>query len=140
MLYSRGEEIRQTFGVSQDRHKALSLQDDTAISSCLEIRDSLKPKGGTMFTTSLHKAIHSSDQPDVRHAMSVPIVYERVPVEPASWEYHVLTVDAREEDLPDVAQFNELGRQGWLMVGAVDQGATGRSSLIHYYFVRQIAK
>jgi len=93
-----------------------------------------------MFTTSLHKTIRSSDQLDVRHSMSVPIVYERVPLEPASWEYHVLTVDAREEGLPDVAQLNELGRQGWLMVGTVDQGATGRGSLIHYYFVRQLTK
>jgi len=93
-----------------------------------------------MFTTSIHKAIRSAEQPDVRRAMSVPIVYERVPVEPANWEYHVLTVDAREEGLPDVAHLNELGRQGWLMVGTVDQGATGRSSQIHYYFVRQLTK
>jgi hypothetical protein len=65
------------------------------------------------------------------------MVYENVRVELANWEYHVLTIDAREETLPDAARLNELGREGWLLVGIVDQGATGRSSLIHYYFVRQ---
>ena len=93
-----------------------------------------------MFTTSLYSSKHMLEQPDVRRPLSVPMVYERVPIEPASWEYYVLTIDAREEALPDVTQLNELGRQGWLMVGVLDQGATGRSSLVHYYFVRQQTK
>ncbi len=93
-----------------------------------------------MFTIPTRKDILALDRPDVRHGLSVPIVYERVPVEQTNWEYHVLTVDAREEGLPDVAVLNELGNQGWLMVGALDQGATGRSSLVHYYFVRQQTK
>jgi len=83
----------------------------------------------------LHK--HMSEQPDVRRALPLPMVYEDVPVEPARWEYHVLSVDAREEGLPDAAQLNELGRDGWLLVGVLDQGATGKSSLVYYYFVRQ---
>ncbi|HET7637231.1 MAG TPA: hypothetical protein VFK47_00685 [Ktedonobacteraceae bacterium] len=58
-------------------------------------------------------------------------------VEPVSWEYRVLTVDTREEDLPDAVQLNELGAQGWLLMGVLDQGATGKSSRVHYYFVRQ---
>ncbi len=77
-----------------------------------------------------------SEQPNVHHTLPVPMVYERVRVEPASWEYHVLTVDVREDALPDVARLNELGREGWLLVGVLDQGATGRSSLVHHYFVR----
>jgi hypothetical protein len=93
-----------------------------------------------VFTTSLYTNNLLSEQPDVRRPLSVPMVYERVPMEPAYWEYHVLTIDAREEALPDVARLNELGREGWLMVRVLDQGATGRSSLVHYYFVRQRTK
>src|SRR5258707_821185 len=72
-----------------------------------------------------------------RLSLPIPMVYENVRVEPANWEYHVLTIDAREEALPDAARLSELGREGWLLVGIVDQGATGKNSLIHYYFVRQ---
>lgn len=78
-----------------------------------------------------------SEQRDVPNNIHVPMVYEQVPVEPVSWEYRVLTVDTREEDLPDAVQLNELGAQGWLLVGVLDQGATGKSSRVHYYFVRQ---
>jgi hypothetical protein len=78
-----------------------------------------------------------SEQPNARYSLPIPMVYENVRVELANWEYHILTIDAREETLPDAARLNELGREGWLLVGIVDQGATGRSSLIHYYFVRQ---
>jgi hypothetical protein len=78
-----------------------------------------------------------SVQRDVPSNIHVPMVYEPVTVEPVSWEYRVLTVDTREEDLPDAVQLNELGAQGWLLVGVLDQGATGKSSRVHYYFVRQ---
>lgn len=86
---------------------------------------------------SFHAGKRLSEQKDVQNSVHVPMVYEQVPVEPAHWEYRVLTVDAREEDLPDAARLNELGSQGWLLVGVLDQGATGRSSLVNYYFVRQ---
>ena len=76
-------------------------------------------------------------QPDVRSLLPLPMVYEDVPVKPAQWEYHLLTIDLREEALPDVATLNELGKEGWLLVGVLDQGATERSLLVHYYFVRQ---
>jgi hypothetical protein len=94
-----------------------------------------------MFTAlPRHKGNLLSEQPNVRYSIPIPMVYENVRAEPASWEYYVLTVDAREEALPDAARLNELGREGWLLVGVLDQGATGRSSLIHYYFVRQQVK
>lgn len=111
---------------------------------------------------TFHTGNHLSEQKDVHSSIHVPMVYERVPVEPVRWEYRVLTVDAREEDLPDAARLNELGAEGWLLVGVLDQRATGRSSidnenewtrarinrlveqgvsgrssLVHYYFVRQ---
>lgn len=86
---------------------------------------------------SFHPGKHLSGQNDVQNAVHVPMVYEQVPVEPVRWEYRVLTVDAREEDLPDAARLNELGAEGWLLVGVLDQGVNGRRSLVHYYFVRQ---
>ena len=111
---------------------------------------------------AFHTGNHLSEQKDVHSSVHVPMVYERVPVEPVRWEYRVLTVDAREEDLPDAVRLNELGAEGWLLVGVLDQRATGRSSidnenewtrasinrlvdegvsgrssLVHYSFVRQ---
>ena len=103
-----------------------------------------------------------SDQGNVPANLHVPMVYEQLPVEPVHWEYHVMIVDTREMDLPDTAQLNELGAQGWLLVEILNQGAKGRNSwgdqghmtheyvsnlleqekpgrgsLVYYYFVRQ---
>lgn len=78
-----------------------------------------------------------SEQPDVRPALHVPTVYESVPVELPRWEYQTISVDAREEGLLPAERLNELGQEGWLLISVVDQGATGRSSQVHYYFVRQ---
>jgi hypothetical protein len=89
------------------------------------------------ITMSFRTDNNFSEQRDVPNNIHVPMVYEQVPVEPTRWEYRVLTVDTREESLPDAIQLNELGAQGWLLVGVLDQGATGRSSKVHYYFVRQ---
>ena len=102
------------------------------------------------------------DQGNTPGSVHVPMVYEQLPVEPVRWEYHVLDVDTREMDIPDAIQLNELGTQGWLLVGIVDQRTlgsrsnggddqksrdfvskgfdrerTGRNSIVHYYFVRQ---
>jgi hypothetical protein len=86
---------------------------------------------------SFRKGNGLSEQGNIPGSLHVPMVYERVPVEPVSWEYRVLTVDPREEDLPDAIQLNELGTQGWLLVGVLDKGTTERRPLVHYYFVRQ---
>ena len=86
------------------------------------------------ITMSFHRRTSLSSQPDVRPALPVPIVYESVPAEPVRWEYRVLHVDTREEALPDAAQLNELGEQGWLLVGVLN---TGDGRHIQYYFVRQ---
>ncbi len=74
-----------------------------------------------MFTTKPFQR-SMSGQPDVQPVLHVPTVYESVPVELPRWEYQTM---------------NELGQEGWLLVGVLDQGATGRSSQVHYYFVRQ---
>jgi hypothetical protein len=103
-----------------------------------------------------------SDQGNVPGNLHVPMVYEQLPVEPVHWEYHVMIVDTREMDLPDTTQLNELGAQGWLLVGILDQRSLGsgmrggdgqmtsdyvsrvldserqrRGSLVYFYFVRQ---
>ena len=105
---------------------------------------------------------HLSEQKDVRFSVPIPMVYESVQNEPLRWEYRVLTINVREEDLPSTEQLNELGNQGWVLVGILDQGRTGRSgfntseeatrsyvdnlleqeptrrsALVQYYFVRQ---
>ncbi len=114
------------------------------------------------ITMSFRTGNGLSEQRDGPASLHVPMVYEQVTVEPVHWEYRVLTVDTREEDLPDAVQLNELGAQGWLLVGilnqgvkgrnatggddqmtrefvsrVLDQGTPGRSSLVFYYFVRQ---
>ncbi len=68
------------------------------------------------------------DQGNVPGSLHVPMVYEQLPVEPVRWEYRVLTVDTREEDLLDAVQLNELGAQGWLLMGILNQGTRGRNS------------
>jgi len=65
------------------------------------------------------------------------MVYEDAPLVPAQWEYHVLSVDTREEDLPAETQLNELGKEGWLLVGMLDQRVQRENGLVYYYFVRQ---
>jgi hypothetical protein len=89
------------------------------------------------ISMSFHK--HSSGQTDERSPipMPLPIVYENVPLEPTHWEYRVLTIDTREETLPGVALLNELGNEGWLLVGMLDEKTNARSALVYYYFVRQ---
>jgi hypothetical protein len=102
------------------------------------------------------------EQGNAPGSLHVPMVYEQFPIKPVHWEYHVMTVETREIDVPDTAQLNELGAQGWLLVGILDQRTLGsgshggddqmtsdyvsrvlgsekqgRSSLVHYYFVRQ---
>jgi hypothetical protein len=66
------------------------------------------------------------------------MIYEHIPASPLQWEYHVLTVDAAEAELPNSEKLNELGRESWVLVGLLDERAAGRGSKVHYYFTRQI--
>ncbi|HET8841206.1 MAG TPA: hypothetical protein VFN35_07045 [Ktedonobacteraceae bacterium] len=86
------------------------------------------------FTTLSWKAF--SGQSDVQPSLHIPMVYERVPASPMLWEYHVLTVDTREAELPDEAALNELGNAGWLLVNVLEHKISERGSRISYYFVR----
>ncbi len=102
-----------------------------------------------------------SEQANNPASLHVPMVYEQMPLKPVQWEYHVFAVDTREMDIPGTTQLNELGTQGWLLVGILDQRGSGSasreegqmtrdyvsrvveresqraSSLVYYYFVRQ---
>jgi hypothetical protein len=49
----------------------------------------------------------------------------------------VLAIDTHEQDLPDEATLNELGQKGWILVGLLDERATGRGAKVYYYFARQ---
>jgi len=76
--------------------------------------------------------------PDVRPSVHIPTVYESVNAEPSRWEYHVLTVDAREQPLPDSSQLNALGQEGWILVSVLAESANSRESIVHYYFTRKM--
>ena len=80
---------------------------------------------------------HFAGQNDVQPTLHVPIVYENVPASELRWEYRVVSVDAREAELPDETALNELGTQGWMLVSALEQPRSEAGSLVHYYFVRQ---
>ncbi|MHB8597422.1 MAG: DUF4177 domain-containing protein [Ktedonobacteraceae bacterium] len=78
-----------------------------------------------------------SGQTDDRLSLPLPMVYENEPVELPRWEYRVLTVDTREEALPDAEQLNELGAEGWSLVGVLEQSISGKGSIVFYYLIRQ---
>lgn len=78
-----------------------------------------------------------SGQTDDRFSIPLPMVYEQAPVTLPRWEYRVLAIDPREEALPDAAQLNELGSEGWVLVGVLDQRASGGRPVVLYYFLRQ---
>jgi hypothetical protein len=91
-----------------------------------------------MFLLSTHD-FGLSTNPDGRSSLSmpVPMIYEQHQPLPVRWEYHVLTVDAAEVELPGVERLNELGRDGWIFVGVLDERASGKGTHVYYYFTRQ---
>jgi hypothetical protein len=90
-------------------------------------------------TSSLTRYIHNIEQNSIGFTPKI-MVYEDTPLDPLHWEYHVLTIDINKNALPDAERLNELGREGWLLNGVLNQGPTGEVSLVYYYFVRQITK
>lgn len=92
-----------------------------------------------MSVTSSLKRIHNIEQNSIGFTPKI-MVYEDAPVDPVRWEYHILTIDTYKNALPDAERLNELGREGWLLNGVLNQGPIGDALLVHYYFVRQIIK
>ena len=88
---------------------------------------------------SVKRRIHNLEQNSIGFTPKI-MVYEDTPIDPIRWEYHVLTIDTHERALPDSDRLNELGREGWLLNGVLNEGAAGAVSLVHYYFVRQITR
>jgi len=80
---------------------------------------------------------HFAGQNDVQPALHIPMVYENITADPQQWDYRVLSVDTREEALPDDARLNELGAQGWLLVSVLEPRQSEAHSRVYYYFVRQ---
>lgn len=85
------------------------------------------------FTTQPVLAEKAENHP----AVHIPTVYEHYTPEPARWEYHVLSIDTRETDLPDSQHLKELGQKGWLLSSILDERISNSGSKVHYYFVRQ---
>lgn len=85
-----------------------------------------------LFHTASWK--HIAGQNDVPLALHVPMVYENIPASTPHWEYRVLDMDTHEGDLPNEAQLNELGTQGWMQVSALTQ----TNGHVVYYLLRQI--
>ncbi|GAC1360215.1 MAG: hypothetical protein NVS2B12_22400 [Ktedonobacteraceae bacterium] len=84
-----------------------------------------------------HQYTRMSSSQEGRSSLPIPTVYEQLPAKPARWEYQVLSIETREMALPDGERLNALGKEGWIMVGVLDERASGRGTQIHYYFVRQ---
>lgn len=91
-----------------------------------------------MLITHPYPTVTLAEQPVMRPSVFIPTVYEKETPSASHWEYHIVTIDTRETAVPDAQQLNELGKEGWFLVGILDERATGRSSLVYYYFTRQI--
>lgn len=78
--------------------------------------------------------VHMTNEAERKAVLHIPMVYEQTA--PSRWEYHVLTVEAADKALPNEGTLNELGRDGWIMTGLLDERMSGRGTLVHYYFVR----
>ncbi|GCE06685.1 hypothetical protein [Dictyobacter aurantiacus] len=74
---------------------------------------------------------------EVRSYLPIPTIYDSAPARQAQWEYHLLTINTREDALADAEQLNELGKDGWILVNILDERTSGKGSHVYYYFVRQ---
>ncbi len=87
-----------------------------------------------------HHHIRMSSGPEVRSSLPIPTVYEHFPAKPARWEYQVLSLETAETSFLDTEQLNELGKESWMLVGLLDERATGRGTKVYYYFMRLSAE
>lgn len=84
-----------------------------------------------------HPRTWMAEHHEIRSSVHVPMVYEKVATEPTRWEYHVLAVNTGEQALPTAEHLNELGQKGWVLAGMLDERASGKGVMVHFYFVRQ---
>ncbi len=88
-----------------------------------------------MFATHLPH-VRMNEKAGGRTIGYVPMVYEKAPVQPMHWEYHVLAINTQDMALPDTVQLNELGQQGWILAGMLDERIGGQGMFVYYYFTR----
>ncbi len=86
---------------------------------------------------SYHPTILNSGLPYPGAPAPLPIIYE--PAEPAQWQYHVVSIDPREDEPLDERALAALGADGWLLAGILPPSPGSSSARIHYYFVRPAA-
>jgi len=67
----------------------------------------------------------------------VPMVYEPIRRERVRWEYHVISLDPREDAPLTGTRLAELGADGWLLAGVQELPVSQSSRRVFYYFVRQ---
>jgi hypothetical protein len=65
--------------------------------------------------------------------LSMPVVFDDLG--PPRYEYHVVTIDLREDEPLDETALQSLGKDGWLLAGLLPPADGGAKRLI-YYFVR----
>lgn len=81
--------------------------------------------------------VRLSDQPLGGHSLPMPVVFEAAP--PQRWEYHVVTIDPREENPLAEDRLAALGQDGWLLAGILHFPTAATPTRITYYFVRSVA-
>lgn len=89
-----------------------------------------------LWMTSV-RTLRSPDEPAAPFSLPMPIVYDQTPAR-VKWEYHVVTVDLREQPPLGDDETAALGADGWLLAGIVQPPAAREPShTLIYYFVRQ---
>ena len=68
----------------------------------------------------------------------MPIIYEKVPIEPTRWEYRCLIIDPQREDVPREEELNKLGADGWALAGVLDQSRSASQPFIYFYLIRPV--
>ena len=87
-----------------------------------------------------HHSIHMASSPEVRSSLPIPTVYEQLPSQPVRWEYQVISLETAETSFLDAEQLNALGKESWMLVGLLDERATGRGTKVYYYFMRSLTE
>jgi hypothetical protein len=68
------------------------------------------------------------------HAPSLPMPVVFEDAGPQRYEYHVLSLDPREDEPLDESALLALGKEGWLLAGLLPP--FGSSARLVYYFIR----
>ncbi len=66
--------------------------------------------------------------------LSLPVVFDDVGPQP--YEYHVVSIDPREDEPLDETALQALGKDGWLLAGLLPPAEGSAARRLIYYFVR----